>query len=455
MQPVTRKENATITRRLLASMPASKFEMQTLCRLADIQTSRALPTAAVECKRRPRLLINPDFVERHCQRDEHLFLLVMHELWHVMLAHTRMYPRATTAQNIAFDAIINAGLMREFSQPEYMGFFDKINPADKFPGCLLRPPVGWPKQPEYPTDVGPPGTEAMIRRLYPKNNSRRYPLPLYEEVLRLLMKAGFLTMPMLIGNHDGIPEHDPLMKDMMRHVSANWPSTTFGQGMNGAMVRHNVRISSSTEQAQRVFSRTLQQCLSNRPGGSRRRAKIAITAQGGVGVLPNPHDRLIPAKRRLGTPSTLWSQPVAMKVRANQHPSRSFVYLDVSGSMNFILSNLLHLMLPYVARGEAEVFQFSTEVRPLPYAELRKGRLATTGGTSINCVLKHVLEIEPKVQRMLILTDGATGAPNPHFAQQLDDRGTKVIAVLPDGHRLDPRVEAITQSIVTLPPIHH
>ena len=75
------------------------------------------------------MLLNPDFVLAHCQRDEHLVLLVLHELWHVLLAHTRMYERATTVDNIAFDAIINAGLARSFPGPQWRGFLEAVNPA--------------------------------------------------------------------------------------------------------------------------------------------------------------------------------------------------------------------------------------------------------------------------------------------------------------------------------------
>jgi hypothetical protein len=72
----------------------------------------------------------------------------------------------------------------------------------------------------------------------------------------------------------------------------------------------------------------------------------------------------------LGAPETMWAQPTTTRARIPERPSRSFVYLDVSGSMNFVLSNLLHLLLPYVANKQAEAFQFSTDVKPLPFAEL-------------------------------------------------------------------------------------
>lgn len=461
MHKTTQTESAHITRRLIACMPASRFEMHTLTRLAGIETSRSLPTAAVECKRRPRLLINPDFVASHCQRDEHLFLLVMHELWHVMLAHTRMYPRATPAQNIAFDAVINSGLMREFNKPEYMGFFDAINPADQFPGCLLRPPVGWPLSPEYPEDVGPPGTAAILKRLYPPLNAGRNSGPLYEEILNLLIQAGMFSMPILIGSHNGDSPlvHDPHMKEIMRQISNEWPAIPFdgngigGRGLGGMLSKRTYRVADSSENARRVFAQTLQVCVGARPGRERRKAKVPIPAQGGNGVLPNARDRLAPARRLLGAPETMWAQPTTARARLTERPSRSFVYLDVSGSMNFVLSNLLHLLLPYVANKQAEVFQFSTDIKPLPFAELKQGLVTTTGGTDINCVLAHALEVSPQVERVLILTDGETGSPSAHLYERIKERRMKLYVVLPNGCKLDDGVWALSTAVVILPPI--
>ena len=164
----------TLKRRLVNCLPAATFELETFCRLAGIEVTDKIPTAAVECVYRPRLLINPEFVEKYCTRDEHLFLLVMHELWHIILAHTRMYSRATPAHNIAFDAIINATLSRMFPEPEYRGFFEKINPEEKFPQVLLRPPKGWPHNPQYPpNDIEPAGTAQLVKRLYPPANNKK------------------------------------------------------------------------------------------------------------------------------------------------------------------------------------------------------------------------------------------------------------------------------------------
>ena len=146
---MTDRDSERLAERLVSCLPAASFELETLCRLAGIAASRDVETAAVTCEGRSRLLINPDFVAAHCRRDEHLFLLVMHEMWHIILAHTRLWPRPTRNHNIAFDAVINAGLARQHPEPEYRGFFEALNPADAFPGLLLRPPEGWPFAPRY------------------------------------------------------------------------------------------------------------------------------------------------------------------------------------------------------------------------------------------------------------------------------------------------------------------
>ena len=48
---------------------------------------------------------------------------VLHELYHVLLGHTRMYERPTLAANWAFDCIINAQLCRLYPDVEYTSFF--------------------------------------------------------------------------------------------------------------------------------------------------------------------------------------------------------------------------------------------------------------------------------------------------------------------------------------------
>lgn len=455
-------EASRIMARLLSSMPAATFEMETFSRLAGIVASQDVPTAAMECKHRPRLLINPDFVEKYCKRDEHLFLLIMHELWHVMLAHTSLYPRITKAQNIAFDAIINAGLLRRFNQPEYRGFFEAINPPDKFPHMLLRPPQGWDENPYYPPDIGPPGTVRVLAQLYPPRSSFRPTMPFYDEILDLIredmrQKGELVDVPVLVGDHHSQdPYKSSFLKDAMGRVVKKWPMKVqdFGSpGQGGQMADWQIDPYSTNQELRRAFSNVLRLALGREMGEYRRKQRMSIRGVIGKGVLPNPRDRLIHARKALGSPRTMWEQVSTYKARVPEKKVRAHVYFDVSGSMSNVLPYLMSLLGPYVSSGKANVYQFSTEVEYLPLRDLRKGIVRSTGGTQINCVMEHMMEHRDTVHRMLILTDGYTGVPYPEAVQAIHEDNKRVHVVLPSESPYQADLESIATSFTILPPV--
>jgi hypothetical protein len=74
-----------LAERILDAFPSGSYALSALLRLLDIVETTSVPTAAVECRAQPRLLINPEFVEKHAPTSEKLLSLVMHELHHVLL----------------------------------------------------------------------------------------------------------------------------------------------------------------------------------------------------------------------------------------------------------------------------------------------------------------------------------------------------------------------------------
>ena len=458
-----RGETSKIMSRLLSSFPAGTLEMETLAKLAGIVSSRKVPTAAMECKHRPRLLLNPDFIDKHCKRDEHILLLVMHELWHVMMAHTSLYPRVTQAQNIAFDAIINSGLSRRFHSPEYAGFFDELNPADNFPHLLLRPPVGWPDNPQYPDNVGPAGTNRILRQLYPSkrylNSSRQ--VTFYTEILSLIredMRQRGINpdgIPVLIGDHDGLDDDN---KAMMGEIIGDTIKdfgllpTGFnqrGRGFNRGA--YNSKVWDSSYEARRVFSSVLKKTIGPESGRYHKRIRASIIETSGTGVIPNPRDRIIHARRMLGGVDTLWNQTNEVMARIHQPHHRAYIYFDASGSMRKMIPYLLGLLTPYVVNDKAKLFQFSTVVEALPLKALKEGLVTTTGGTSIVPVFDHLIQQTRTVSRVLILTDGYTGRPTAEQVSQLRAQKTKIHVVLPRESASTHDLQEIATSMTILP----
>lgn len=456
MKPPTETDKRRLLRRLIGCLPAARYEMETFCRLTSVEVSRDVPTAAVDCTRLPRLRINPDFVSQYCPKDEHVFLLVMHEIWHVMLGHTRMHPRMTPAQNIAFDAIINAGLMREFYQPEYMGFFDEINPADKFPGCLLRPPVGWPHNPQYPADIWPKGTADLLKRLYPPHNDPQVPLPMYEDVLNLLIQSGMMRFEFttLLGNHDPLQIHDPLLKDLMQQARSQWKPFRHLEEQRLRLANKHLPRGQTGKETRAVFAQALRMALVPSGTRARRHTQVPVMSSGNKSVMPNPRDRLATARNRLGLPQTLWEQPIMVDVRRWKPIDKAHIYLDVSGSMELLLPNLIDLVIPYVADDTADVFQFSTDIAPISYDQISRRDITTTGGTDINCVLSHLLHLPKIPKTVLLVTDGEFGTPYYRHIEQFQAHHIRLFVVMPEGTMLEPTIEQQAQRVIVLPPLY-
>ena len=71
--------------------PAGELALDHLLGILSISYSTRIPTAAVKNEMPPCLLFNPEFIEKHCKTDEHLLMILMHEMYHVVLGHTRLF----------------------------------------------------------------------------------------------------------------------------------------------------------------------------------------------------------------------------------------------------------------------------------------------------------------------------------------------------------------------------
>ena len=131
-------EAAAIRERIFNVLPSATYQMEKLFGLFDIEFSDETETACVECRTTPRLLLNKGFLDEYCRDDGDLFLLILHELYHVILGHTRLFPRVTPIDNIVFDAVINSMLCRTVGRTVGTRLFTRINGFDSLPERLLN-----------------------------------------------------------------------------------------------------------------------------------------------------------------------------------------------------------------------------------------------------------------------------------------------------------------------------
>ncbi len=438
-----------IVSRILDVIPPVSFEMTTFLSLFRVRFSDKTETACVTCGDSPELLLNKDFVEEHCQTDEHLFMLVMHELYHVILGHTRLFPRSTEVRNLVFDAVINAILCSLFPKPEFTSFFTDYYPSDKMPFALLRPKG----------EGTPLVAESALNLLYGGSDTGTY-----HDVYEVLLESGCVKEitvllgggrgatalpvdgrarspsapdgddgrartpcaphPILLGSHGDEDEAmSPEMKELIHQIISKWPSPDrplHGQDL-GAEERER-GFDAEADPAIRL--RRGIRCLMRRaaiPGKKevRRRSVREMVCETAT-FLPDWHDRSHEAREVAFGDALIYSTTTRLQRPASRDNRQAFVYFDVSGSVAEQVPSVAQTLLPYCRGGLCTVHVFSTVVHLASARDLVARKFSSTGGTDINCVLKHILELPPRrrPRAAVIITDGFTGKPDATLAKR-------------------------------------
>ena len=418
----------SVADRILDCFPGGTYALTALLRLLDIVESDEVPTAAVECREQPRLLVNPGFVAQHAETPEKLLMLVMHELHHVLLGHTTLFPTITPVQNFVFDAVINGIICRMFPEERYTSILTGFYDAGKFPECLLRPPPGWPVPARRPVPaqrpaptaalvapasvpVAPASALALWKALYSDGGAT------YKEVFDILPKhlgdSAVAGIP-LLGGHDpagatggGLEHRSPLLFDVVRGIVERWPQPPDpirGRSLADILSSSTIRRV-RTPSARAILRGLIRKVAASGAHGRSRIARLDPVAT----QLPIPaFARRTAVLRALGHEPLLHPGivPVRRIVPAGE---RVHVYLDVSGSMEEVKGALYGSVLDCRQEVHPVIHLFSTKVADISLAELRRGVCRSTGGTDIACVAEHMARC--RIGRALIVTDGWVGVP--------------------------------------------
>lgn len=448
-------EAAAIRDRIFNVLPAASYQMEKLFGLLDIDFSDAIPTACVECSMTPRLLLNKEFIDEYCSTDGDLFLLILHELHHVILGHTRLFPRGNKIDNIVFDAVINSMLARSVGQSVGVKLFTSTNSFDSFPARLLRPPPGWPGPFHEAIAHLPEKEKRAIHLLYGPDDGTLTYHDIYE-ALRASLTALDLGDLTLLGNHGEESPENPLLTGVVRSIVEGWPPPPFrisgrDQGTNAKdyfLKREEV----PGVAFKRAFREVLRKCgIHSGRGPAIYRPRVSLCDRTIETVLPDERDRRITALRSITgvSPLIYRSSIQEPRVRRARLPV-VHLYLDVSGSMNQCLPYLTAVCREPFRRGELKVFAFSTVVSEAKGTDLSRIPIKNTGGTDIDAVLRHLNDIpsgrRPKV--VLLATDGYVGRPAASLLRQLGR--IRTIAAITDPPYLDD-LQPWVNEIITLP----
>ena len=417
--------------RIAESLPKDSVSLRALLQIACIEESLNVPTACVTFGSEPRLVVNPEFVECHASTPAKLQALIGHELLHVALGHTRRFTQYNAMDNLVFDCLINATWSKAHPTPESTALFRDFYSETAFPQCFLRPPDEWRprEQARLPAVLRGANFEGIVfvkdvyRRLWGCSGASAWEI---REAIRSGIKGlgldteqTLLSVP-LLGGHDEAQSsaggNSASINDFLRRLSEEYSEKLGGMPIEAGKTASEVLLSrcisptkiSARGQLRDLFSYLAHGHGTARIGSNYEREILTLT--------PIPtRDRRAIVQRRLGAQSLLYKG-----VDIQQCPNkceRVHIYVDVSGSMSDVVRPLYGAMLDCKDWVANTVHLFSTKVADITLAELRAGKLSSTGGTNIECVVKHLKA--NKIARAVILTDGYVGVPSKASARLL------------------------------------
>lgn len=396
---------------VLELVDENPIAIRAVLKILETRFTDTVETLAVTLEERPALLVNLGFLQKNCQTDDHVKACIVHEFLHVLLGHTERFKRMSHVQNVALDAVINSIVHRTLGE-SYSGFFALYYQKQEGLGAILRPPAhgdhpfcDWRSQHgikycgrSFPCcqKLGKLGKAWLA--LYRGELVSDDILDLAKDLEPAPLKEGRV----LIGNHDGVGE--PIsgalaeaLEEAMKQMNGDgiWRSPK-DRGVGAPEYRPIFNMEDGEMRRWRAETmRALLRCLvSDR--SSALREQVAATYS--IPVL-SPRDRRAFLRSMWSPvlPDSLWSS------HAERPLGSAHVYLDVSGSMNAEMPSIIALLNQLRRAIRMPFWAFSTEVRP---ATIKNGQLLTetTGGTSMNCVLRHLAKTRPACA--VVVTDG-------------------------------------------------
>ena len=343
-------------------------------------------------------------------------MLIMHELHHVLLGHTRLFSCVTKVDNLVFDAVINALLCRMFPGKAYTSFFTDFYDPSQFPACLLRPPSGWSTSlyPAPPSALRGKKMRALAevhRSLYSEKGATYHDI---FEALRYSLTEEMASGVLLLGDHgDGgsqfgrLDARSPLLFDMVRQIVERWPQPPDPiRGRSLAKILKLEHIQVSRKPSNAAVLRNLLRRVAD--AGQRGRGVLLAGKDAMIISTPLPaFDRRSVVLSALGVPNLLHA--AELHDRRPVHSEKVHVYLDVSGSIGDLKAVLYGALLDCRDFVHPRVHLFSTKVADVSASQMRSGTCISTGGTEIACVAEHIRD--HRIRRAVLVTDGYVGQP--------------------------------------------
>lgn len=390
------------------------FAIRAALRILKVEFTEDIATLAVTCETQPRLLVNLSFLIANAHTETQVKAVIIHEFLHVLLRHTEGRQPLTPARHLAFDAVINAIIHRQYGET-YSSMMSSYYGESSGLQKLLRPmnqdELEWFNQNNTIAPTWARAWNALYAGRLIADDIENLAETLADYVLTghsgkkvgpFTLEKGSLDISDLLGNHADLGQEaegelakalDSALKQMNGH--GIWRSP-HDRGIGGPLA--DTLFAADKAPMRRWETKTLTVIKKYITPDRHSRARREELWTYRIPIL-SPADRraFLRAQWSPFLPESSWEGH-----RLKQSGTAQ-VYLDVSGSMNQAMPLIIGLLNRLGRHIRRPFWAFSNEVAP---AVIEKGNLktSTTGGTSMACVLEHVAKTRPDAA--IIITDG-------------------------------------------------
>jgi hypothetical protein len=358
--------------------------------ITEVKDDSNFPTACIS--KDGKLYYNPQFVDKYISCTEDLFSLLFHELLHPMFSH--YIHGGGQIENIAADAIINAVVSTLYGEQSREGsLFRKIHEPKGIAG-LMRPD----------SRMSHSRYQKVYTNLYDCSHGNGSSLSTGEliQTLKILVPHENTISVLLLGSHGGqsndgirsLPAETiaRIAEEIRRSARANLSDQAGYSQILADMLMEALRTHLSIRKV--LLQKFTTQRKVDRFKQSIQRRSISVSP---IPICPSKRDLVMLA---VG----LYPCHFHNRMNKRQQKDRGLaIYLDVSGSVNDYLPNILGI-LRNLKREITSIFLFSNQVVEVPFEQLLKGSLRTTWGTDFNCIAQSILE--RGFDKAIIITDG-------------------------------------------------
>ena len=409
--------NETYFKALLQELiDENPFSVRAVLKILDVEFTDTVPTLAVTREKSPRLLVNLAFLEEHCRTEKRVKAVIIHEFLHVLLGHTEDKKKMTPSRHLAFDAVINAIIHRQYG-PQYSemmsSYYEKADGLKKLLRPMNRHERDWYEN--WRTSHGELYRLCTLwDALYEgrliaddiESLAQEMSRPNLERILAsgpIVLSGGKLEdIGDLLGNHadmdDSLPEKlQDALEQALREMNGSgiWREP-WSRGVGARP--EDVLFEAEDRPLRRWTEKTLAVLRRFVEPDRKSRASNDVPLEYRIPVL-SPGDRraFIRSLWSPFIPDASWSTTVKKCEGTTQ------IYLDVSGSMDREMPLIITLFSRLSKHIRRPFWAFSDEVSA---AVIEKNVLKTTssGGTSMSCVLEHLARTRPA--SAVVVTDG-------------------------------------------------